>query len=406
MADKIPFVGRRRTTDMPSVTGVDDDVPPTGYGLLGSSNRGGSGVVGQSSNSYGVWGRSTNVDGVYGSTNGRYGIGVSGYSSMWMGVAGRSNDGYGVHGDSFRGPGVYGHSSNSYGVYGYSSTNIGVGARSDSGIGVDGYSDSYIGMRGWSNSHFGVHGYSSNSDGVIGVSNTGPIPRPPNHAGVYGTSHYGHGVRADSYENYALYARGYEGYAAYLDGEVIVNGQLIKRAGSFKIDHPLDPANKYLSHSFVESPDMKNVYDGVVVLDDKGEADIELPDWFGALNKDFRYQLTAIGAPGPNLYIAEEISDGVTNYSNNNSSNNKNNNNRFKVAGGTSGMKVSWQVTGIRQDPYAKAHPIQVEEDKSDKERGYYIYPDLYSQPEGKGISHLLFPKDKREEVLARAVHK
>jgi len=99
---------------------------------------------------------------------------------------------------------------------------------------------------------------------------------------------------------------------------------------SFKIDHPLDPANRYLHHSFVESPDMKNVYDGVVVLDDNGEAEIELPDWFSALNKDFRYQLTAIGAPGSNLYIAEEIS-GVTT--------NNNNNSRFKVAGGTSGMK-------------------------------------------------------------------
>ena len=53
-----------------------------------------------------------------------------------------------------------------------------------------------------------------------------------------------------------------------------------------------------------------------LALDDKGEAEIDLPDWFGALNKDFRYQLTAIGAPGPNLYIAEEISDGDTNYSN------------------------------------------------------------------------------------------
>jgi hypothetical protein len=51
---------------------------------------------------------------------------------------------------------------------------------------------------------------------------------------------------------------------------------------------------------------MKNVYDGIVVLDNKGKAEIELPDWFGAINKDFRYQLTAIGAPGPNLYIAEE----------------------------------------------------------------------------------------------------
>jgi hypothetical protein len=109
------------------------------------------------------------------------------------------------------------------------------------------------------------------------------------------------------------------------------------------------------------------------------------------------------------LYIAEEISDGVTttNYSgnSNSSSNNKNNNNKsqFKVAGGTSGLKVSWQVTGIRQDPYAKAHPIQVEEDKPAEERGYYLYPDLYGQPAEMGISRLLFPEEeesKKQELL------
>jgi len=180
---------------------------------------------------------------------------------------------------------------------------------------------------------------------------------------------------------------------------------LEKAGGSFKIDHPLDPANKYLHYSFVESPDMKNVYDGVVVLDNKGKAEIELPDWFGALNKDFRYQLTAIGAPGPNLYIAEEISEATnTKYSSksrSSSNKNKNNNNtRFKIAGGTSGMKVSWQVTGIRKDPWANANRIEVEEDKPAKERGYYLHPDLYSQPEEKGISHLLFPKEKQELII------
>ena len=126
--------------------------------------------------------------------------------------------------------------------------------------------------------------------------------------------------------NPGVYGMSEEGYTAYLDGKVKITGNLEKAGGSFKIDHPLDPANKYLCHSFVESPDMKNVYDGVVVLDRKGKAEIDLPDWFGILNKDFRYQLTAIGAPGPNLYIAEEISDTTT-------SNKNNNNSHFKIAG-------------------------------------------------------------------------
>jgi hypothetical protein len=81
-------------------------------------------------------------------------------------------------------------------------------------------------------------------------------------------------------------------------GKVFIRSPLEKPAGPFKIDHPLDPANKYISHSFVESPDMKTIYDGGVVLYDKGVAEIELTDWFGALNKDLRYQLTAVGAPG------------------------------------------------------------------------------------------------------------
>ena len=75
---------------------------------------------------------------------------------------------------------------------------------------------------------------------------------------------------------------------------------------SFKIDHPLDPSNKYLYHSSVESQVMKNVYDGIVVLDDKGGAVVVLPVWFEALNKEFRYQLTPISAPGPNLHIARK----------------------------------------------------------------------------------------------------
>jgi hypothetical protein len=246
---------------------------------------------------------------------------------------------------------------------------------------------------------YGVSGKSSEGGAVYGQSQKG--------VGVVGGSHDGFGVVGMSGNWAGLYCNSSYDYAAVLNGKVKITGNLEKAGDSFKIDHPLDPANKYLCHSFVESPDTKNIYDGVVVLDNKGNAEIELPDWFGILNKDFRYQLTAIGAPGPNLYIAKEISEANTKYSSksSNKNKNKNNNSRFKIAGDTPGMKVSWQVTGIRRDPWANAHRIEVEEDKHDKERGYYLHPELYGQPEENGLSHLLFPKDKREEVT-RAVNK
>jgi len=160
-------------------------------------------------------------------------------------------------------------------------------------------------------------------------------------------------------------------YAGYFIGNVRVTGRLYKGSGSFTIDHPLDPENKYLNHSFVESPDMMNIYNGNVVLDANGEAVVQLPEWFEALNRDFRYQLTAIGAPGPNLYIAEEIS-----------------NNSFRIAGGEQGMKVSWQVTGIRQDAYANANPIPVEEAKQADERGKYLHPEAFGLPETMSINY------------------
>ncbi|HXI93635.1 MAG TPA: hypothetical protein VNO24_26930 [Blastocatellia bacterium] len=160
------------------------------------------------------------------------------------------------------------------------------------------------------------------------------------------------------------------GLAGRFDGNVEVTGMLSKGGGSFKIDHPLDPENKYLLHSFVESPDMKNIYDGLASLDNNGEAIVELPEWFGALNRDFRYLLTALGAPMPGLHIAEEIS-----------------NNRFRISGGMAGMKVSWQVTGIRQDAWANKNRIRVEENKSEKERGHFLHPEAFGQAEERGIT-------------------
>ena len=233
-------------------------------------------------------------------------VGVSG-SGISYGVFGSSIDGAGIYGYAPHGDGVYGASTYSNGVEGRGST-VGVLGRSD--VGTSGPGISGIGVMG-----YGVWGY-----------------------GVYGISDHN--------------------YAGYFEGDVNVTGSLSKAGGSFKIDHPLDPANKYLSHSFVESPDMKDVYDGVVVLDDAGQAWVQLPEWFEALNRDFRYQLTAIGAPGPNLYIAQEVSA-----------------NKFQIAGGKPGARISWQVTGIRRDSWANDHRIPVEEEKPVDQRGRYLYP-------------------------------
>jgi hypothetical protein len=150
----------------------------------------------------------------------------------------------------------------------------------------------------------------------------------------------------------------------FTNGDLFVEGAITAGVKDFKIDHPLDPQNKYLYHSSVESSEMMNIYTGNAVMDNSGEAVISLPKWFESLNADFRYQLTAIGAAAPNLHVAQEIAH-----------------HQFSIAGGAPGMKVSWQITGVRHDAYAKAHPLVVEVKKAEKERGHYLHPDAYGVP-------------------------
>jgi hypothetical protein len=377
---------------MSHVDGVDDGV---GYGVYGKTTTN-VGAVGESDSGYGVYGLSNSRDGVVGF--GLHGSGVRGQSNDGHGVVGTSNSGFGVHGVSIQDAGVVGEGvgDRSAGVVGISN-NGGSGmvavSRGKGGVGVlaVGTPDA-IGLIAVSSNDHGVSARSTNGDGIHSLSQNG--------TGVYGLSiNGGAAVAGQSINGYGVYASSGNNYAAYLDGSVYICCPLQKPGGQFKIDHPLDPANKYLCHSFVESPDMKNVYDGVVILDKKGEAEVELPDWFAVLNKDYRYQPTALGAPGPNLYIANEISESNTNYVNT-ADNNSHSYSSFRIAGGTSGMKVSWQVTGIRKDPWANAHRVNVEEDKSDKERGYYIYPELYGKPANKRISSLHIPKEMKMPLV------
>jgi hypothetical protein len=194
----------------------------------------------------------------------------------------------GVYGRSF-GNGLYGEpfSENGTGVYGRSLSGDAVVGSSESRAGVYGNSKSSVGIYG--NTTSGVAGIVGHGSmyGVGGVEN---ISNPEmRHFGVVGAnfSELGHGVAGYSVRGIGVYGkseRGNDAYSAFMGGRVYVRGLIQKPGGAFKIDHPLDPANKYLSHSFVESPDMKNFYDGVIALDNKGEATINLPDWFGALN--------------------------------------------------------------------------------------------------------------------------
>jgi len=147
----------------------------------------------------------------------------------------------------------------------------------------------------------------------------------------------------------------------------------------FKIDHPLDPSNKYLKHAAIESSEVLNVYSGNVVTDSNGDAVVGLPDWLEALNRDYRYQLTTVGIFAQAI-VADEIK-----------------NNRFRIRTSAPRVKVSWQVTGVRSDPEMRRHPFNAEENKSESERGYYLSPDAYDQPEERGIQWA-----RRPEVMQR----
>ena len=305
---------------------------PGGSGVAGINNGGGVGVYG------------TGGTGVYGTTNTASGDGVAGFNSdpnqYGDGVYG-SGSGSGGH---FVGTSAINQYSSGIGVWGVGGDEPATGSH-EPGIGVEG-------------------------DGGNGSGNAG-APGGFFSGGQYGYQYAGNGVTAFAGDWFGANT----GYGGEFYQNVWVHGNLTKSGGSFKIDHPSDPANKYLYHSFVESPDMKNIYDGVATLDANGEAVIQMPEWFDALNRDFRYQLTCIGGFAP-VYIAEELA-----------------NNQFKISGGRAGLKVSWQVTGIRQDPWANAHRIPLEEAKPERERGFYLHPELYGASPEKDIAWARNPR-------------
>jgi len=234
--------------------------------------------------------------------------------------------------------------------------------------------------------------------GLVGINNSGPLHNLDVYGSLfqtYGDTYFNQSLdntngnmaiggvlysniklNVESDQDYGLYVLNPSGYAAaYFEGYVGVNGDMdvlgamSKGSGTFKIDHPLDPQNKILYHSFVESPDMMNVYNGNVVTDGQGEVTVSLPDYFEALNKDFRYQLTVMGTFAQAI-VYKKIA-----------------NNRFVIKTDKPDVEVSWQVTGIRKDPYAEKNRVVPEVAKTGDQIGKYLYPEAYGVASKTGNS-------------------
>ncbi|KUJ64998.1 hypothetical protein ACZ90_52585 [Streptomyces albus subsp. albus] len=245
-----------------------------------------------------------------------------------------------------------------------------VGLWGFAGHGLVGGSDEGIGTEGWSNGAFGVRGLTSkNGNAVTAVCGAAS---GTDNVGVLGEANSGSGA-------IGVWGKSAQGYAGVFYGPVYVSGYLYKPGGGFLIDHPLDPENRYLRHSFVESDQQLNVYSGTAVTDADGSAVVTLPEYFEELNEDFRYQLTVIGAFAQ-AAVSEEIRD-----------------NRFTIATDRPGAKVSWQVTGVRRDRYVRANPFTAEEPKPEEERGTYLHPEAWGRSAESGAEYA------RERALREA---
>jgi hypothetical protein len=355
----------------------------TNYGVYGHAQNG-------TGTNYGVQGYSsgagTNQTGVYGYSIGtsNFNIGVDGTTeatgSENIGVGGYA---YGTNTGGNKNYGVYAYAQNAdtnYGVYsklsGANTANYGIhstvsGGTGDNlavyalnkatkgGVSILGISEGVSSNVNWAISGRAL-GSSVQNAGVFGSAwgtGTHEIGLQGSSAGA-GTYGYGvYGASTGSTTNYAGYFAG----NVTITGNLSVTGNISKGSGTFKIDHPLDPENKYLVHSFVESPEMMNVYSGNISTDANGFATVELPDYFEAANKDFRYQLTVIGSFAQAI-IKEKISS-----------------NKFVVQTNNPNVEVSWQVTAVRADKYAEANRIQPEVEKTEK--GTYLHPEIYGLP-------------------------
>jgi hypothetical protein len=174
----------------------------------------------------------------------------------------------------------------------------------------------------------------------------------------------------DDYQIFELGGGGERMRIENTTGKVVVSGDFtVVGVKAFTMDHPLDPENKILMHAAVESNEVINSYSGNITTDASGKAVVNLPDYFGAINKDFRYQLTVVGTFAQAIINKEIV------------------NNQFEIATSIPNVKVSWEVKGVRNDAHMKKHPFVAQQEKIPAQKGKYWDPSVYNQPESKSVS-------------------
>ncbi len=258
-----------------------------------------------------------------------------------------SNDGQGIYATTSGG-----YTLNSFGEV--SQAVVGVSSLTGiySNTGVTGYGN------GSSSFKFGVSGY------INGAAPTGLS------AAVYGVDNINTSATYAGYFQGRLSASGnllVGGYAQVIGTVFAQGGLTTSGTKNFTIDHPLDPENKILRHASIESNEVLNQYSGNIITDSKGNATVTLPEYFEVLNKDFRYQLTVMGSFAQAI-IKKEVF-----------------NNQFIIKSNCPNVKVSWQVTGVRNDRNMQYAPFVAESEKEEKSKGKYLSPEAYGKPKSQG---------------------
>lgn len=307
------------------------------YGLIGESNAASGtnyGVRGsiQSSSGSGVHGRSDSTSGltyaVSGSNASVSGRGVNGYA---FAATGTTYGGY-FQSESSSGRGLFAWASNSVG------STVGAYAQANSNGGIAVYGDA----TNSGGATFGGYFVSRSVDGqaVHGVATAG-----------VGTTY---GVVGEVGSG--------SGYGVYFLGRLAGSGTKL-----FRIDHPLDPLNKYLLHYCAEGPEPMNAYSGTVVTDDKGYATVKLPDYYESINRDPRIQLTVLDeADSDEFVLVKAVSKPRSGF--------------FRIRSSMPGVQVFWRVDAVRNDAFVRKHGAPVEEIKTGKEKGKYQQPSLYEE--------------------------